>query len=442
MIGLISSSINTFRGFTRVPGDKSISHRALMIGGISVGTTDIHGLLISDDVLHTANALEEMGVNIERKSNFLWQINGVGVGGLREPDKTIDMGNSGTGARLLMGLVATHPIKVHFTGDDSLRERPMERIATPLAQMGTRIIARQNNKMPLTIMGTRMALPIGYSLPVPSAQIKSAILLAGLNVPGETSVIESWPSRDHTELMLQHFGAKVNINDDSKFKRVITLRGQPELEGKKITIPGDPSSAAFLIVAALITQNSEITIHDVCINPLRIGLITTLKEMGANITIGNSRIEAGEPVADLIVRSSKLNGVVVPAERAPTMIDEYPILAIAASNAIGTTCMQGLAELRVKESDRLTAITDGLRACGVNVNTDKDNLIVNGTKKNIKGGATVETRMDHRIAMSFLVLGLNAKNPIAVDDDKHISTSFPSFVSIMNDLGAQIRKVN
>ena len=341
-----------------------------------------------------------------------------------------------------MGLVATHPIKVHFTGDDSLRERPMERIATPLAQMGTRIIARQNNKMPLTIMGTRMALPIGYSLPVPSAQIKSAILLAGLNVPGETSVIESWPSRDHTELMLQHFGATVNINEDSEYKRVITLRGQPELEGKKITIPGDPSSAAFLIVAALITQNSEITIHNVCINPLRTGLITTLKEMGANIEIQNSRIEAGEPVADLIVRSSKLNGVVVPADRAPTMIDEYPILSIAASNAVGTTRMQGLAELRVKESDRLTAITDGLKACGVNVNIDKDDLIVTGTKKNIKGGVTVESRMDHRIAMSFLVLGLNAKNPIAVDDDKHISTSFPSFVSLMNDLGAQIRKVN
>jgi len=440
MIGLVSDSINTLRGSTSVPGDKSISHRALMIGGISVGTTKICDLLLSDDVLRTAKALEAMGVNIDRQSDRIWRINGVGVGGLHEPDNILDMGNSGTGARLLMGLIATHPIKVHLTGDDSLRTRPMGRVAAPLTQMGSKIIARDGDKLPLTVIGSRMALPIEYSLPVPSAQIKSAVLLAGLNVPGETSVIETRPSRDHTELMLQHFGANVNVTEESIDRRIIRLVGQPELEGRKITIPGDPSSAAFLIVAALITPNSQITISGVCVNPLRIGLINTLIEMGARIEIKNSHIEAGEPVADIVVSSSKLKGIDIPAQRAPSMIDEYPILAVAAATATGKTKMRGLAELRVKESDRLSAIVDGLNACGIAVKIDGDDLTITGSPTLIRGGITVKSRMDHRIAMSFLILGLASINPIAIDDSSHISTSFPTFVSLINELGAKIRK--
>ncbi len=441
MTGLVSAPVKGLNGDVSIPGDKSISHRALMIGGMAVGETTIRGLLLGDDVLRTATALEAMGVSIKRESDDLWRVWGVGVGGLQEPDDVLDLGNSGTGARLLMGLVATHPIQVQFTGDASLRTRPMGRIATPLSQMGTQVIARDGDKMPLTVIGARMALPIEYVLPVPSAQIKSAVLLAGLNTPGETSVIETRPSRDHTELMLRHFGATLTVTDEAPDRRVITLTGQPELESKDVIIPGDPSSAAFPLVAALITPGSEITIKNIGLNPLRIGLIDTLREMGANIDVTDARDQAGEPVADLIVRTSQLKGVTVPPKRAPSMIDEYPILAVAAATADGVTRMQGLAELRVKESDRLAAIADGLTACGIKVEIEGDDLVVTGAPDNIPGGAEIESRMDHRIAMSFLVMGMVAKGPVTIDDAEHIATSFPSFVPLMNEIGAKIEEL-
>ena len=440
MNGLISASVNTLKGEISVPGDKSISHRALMIGGVAVGPTTIRGLLLGDDVFRTARALKEMGVKIDRVTDDLWRVYGVGVGGLKEPDRVLDLGNSGTGARLMMGLVATHPINVQLTGDESLRTRPMDRISTPLSQMGTQVIARDNDKMPLTVIGARLPTPIEYTLPVPSAQIKSAVLFAGLNTPGQTSVIETRPSRDHTELMLQHFGANLTITDEAIDRRIITLTGQPELEGREVFVPGDPSSAAFPLVSALLTRESEITINNVGLNPLRIGLYTTLREMGAKIEIINARQQAGEPVADLVVLSSQLRGVTVPAERAPSMIDEYPILAVAAATAIGQTRMQGLAELRVKESNRLSAIADGLIACGVDIEIDRDDLIINGSPNSIPGGALIESRMDHRIAMSFLVLGMNSKEPIQIDDARHIGTSFPNFTGLMNKLGAKIKE--
>lgn len=440
MTGLVSAPVSGLKGDIGVPGDKSISHRALMIGGMAVGETTIRGLLLGDDVLRTAAALEAMGVSIKRDSDDVWRVWGVGVGGLQEPDDVLDLGNSGTGARLLMGLVATHPIQVQFTGDASLRSRPMGRIATPLGQMGTQVIARDGDKMPLTVIGARMAMPIEYKLPVPSAQIKSAVLLAGLNTPGETSVIETRPSRNHTELMLRHFGATLTVTDEAPDRRVITLTGQPELESKEVVIPGDPSSAAFPLIAALITPESEITIKNIGLNPLRIGLVDTLREMGADIDVTGARDQAGEPVADLVVRTSQLKGVTVPPERAPSMIDEYPVLAVAAAAADGVTRMQGLAELRVKESDRLAAIADGLTACGVGVEIEDDDLIVTGAPASIPGGAQIESRMDHRIAMSFLVLGMTAKQPVAIDDSHHIATSFPSFVGLMKGLGADIKE--
>ena len=435
---LISASVKTLKGETSVPGDKSISHRALMIGGVAVGPTTIHGLLMGEDVLRTARALEEMGVKIDRVTNNLWRVYGVGVGGLKEPANVLDLGNSGTGARLLMGLVATNPIKVQMTGDQSLRTRPMGRISTPLSQMGAQVIARDGDMMPLTVLGARMPTPIEYKLPVPSAQIKSAVLFAGLSAPGQTSVIETRPSRDHTELLLRHFGAHLTITDEEPGGRTITLTGQPELEGQEVVVPGDPSSAAFPIVAALLTRGSEIKINNVGLNPLRTGLFSTLREMGAKIEISNPREQAGEPVADLIVFSSQLRGITVPAERAPSMIDEYPILAVAATAAIGQTRMQGLGELRVKESNRLAAIADGLTACGVQIKVDGDDLIVNGSPDRIPGGVLIESRMDHRIAMSFLVLGMNSKKPIEIDDTRHIGTSFPNFTGFMNKLGAKI----
>ena len=440
MKGLISASVNALKGQTSVPGDKSISHRALMIGGVAVGPTTIRGLLMGDDVLRTAKALEEMGVKIDRVSDDFWRVYGVGVGGLKEPARVLDLGNSGTGARLLIGLVATHPINVQMTGDESLRTRPMARISTPMSQMGAQVIARDGDRMPLTLIGARMPIPIEYTLPVPSAQIKSAVLLGGLNTPGRTSVIEERPSRDHTELMLQHFGANLTISNESTDRRIIALTGQPELEGREVTVPGDPSSAAFPLVGALITEGSEIIINNVGLNPLRIGLFTTLREMGAKIEITNAREQAGEPAADLVIRSSQLRGVTVPAERVPSMIDEYPILAVAAATAIGQTRMQGLAELRVKESNRLAAIADGLTACGVKIELNGDDLIVHGAPNSIPGGASIESRMDHRIAMSFLVLGMNSKKPITIDDARHIGTSFPNFTGIMNKLGAQIKE--
>lgn len=440
MTAMVSAPVSSLRGSLNVPGDKSISHRALMIGGMAIGKTTIHGLLLGDDVLRTAAALEALGITIERPSSTLWHIYGVGIGGLREPDNILDLGNSGTGARLLMGLVSTTKIQVQFTGDNSLRTRPMDRISNPLSQIGAKIIARDGNKMPLTVIGARMAIPIEYALPVPSAQIKSAVLLAGLNIIGKTIVIETRPSRNHTELMLRHFGAEVTISDETTARRVITLTGQPELTAKKVIIPGDPSSAAFPMVAALITPNSEVTIKNVGTNPLRIGLIKTLREMGANIQLINPRNQAGEPVADLVVKTSRLEGVTVPKDRVPSMIDEYPILAIAASAANGVTRMQGLAELRVKESDRLAAISEGLNLCGVTTKIKGDDLSIIGSPDNIAGGATIKARMDHRIAMSFLTLGMITKAPVSIDNAEHIATSFPSFVALMNGIGAKVRE--
>ena len=420
-----------------VPGDKSVSHRALMFGALAIGRTSVVEMLEGEDVLNTAYAMRALGARVERTGDGAWSVDGLGVGGLAQPDDILDFGNAGTGARLALGLLASKPISATLTGDASLRKRPMGRVIAPLEQMGARFVARDGNLLPLTITGTDAPLPIEYRLPVPSAQVKSAILLAGLSSPGTTTVIEPEPTRDHTERMLRHFGATVTVEDASN-GRVISLKGQPELKAANIRVPGDPSSAAFPIVAALIVPGSDVTILNVGLNPLRTGLIDTLREMGGSIGILNARDEGGEPVGDLRVRSSELKGVRVPAERAPSMIDEYPILAMAASCAQGRTEMLGLAELRVKESDRLAAVANGLEACGASVEAGKDSLTVTGNGKPPAGGATIATALDHRIAMSFLVLGLVTKNPIAVDDARPIDTSFPGFADRLGRLGADI----
>ncbi|MEE8333249.1 MAG: 3-phosphoshikimate 1-carboxyvinyltransferase [Alphaproteobacteria bacterium] len=447
MTALVSEPVERLAGDVAVPGDKSISHRALMIGAVAVGETVITGLLEGDDVRRTAGALRAMGVACGPQADGAWHVQGLGVGGFRDPDDVLDMGNSGTGARLLMGLVATQPISAHFTGDASLRGRPMGRISEPVIRMGARVIAREGGRMPLVVIGARDALPISYALPVASAQVKSAVLLAGLNAPGTTRVIEPRPSRDHTELMLRHFGAEITVEPADDGGRVITLTGQPELTARPVTVPGDPSSAAFPAVAALIAGGGggggdAVAIPNVGLNPLRAGLYETLVEMGADITITNRRAQAGEPVGDLNIRASRLRGITVPAARAPAMIDEYPILAVAAACAEGETRMCGLAELRVKESDRLAAIADGLAACGVGVEIDGDDLIVQGAGGAPPGGGRIEARMDHRIAMAFLVLGIAARAPVTVDDASHIATSFPGFVELMGRIGARISPAN
>ena len=442
MTALVSSPISTLSGTANVPGDKSISHRALMIGALAAGETIIHGLLKGDDVMRTAAALEKMGVRCDCDSDGVWHVHGVGIGGLGEPTDILDLGNSGTGARLLMGLVATHAITAHFTGDASLRARPMARIAEPIERMGARVIARDGGRMPLCVIGARQPIPIEYILPVPSAQVKSAVLLAGLNTPGKTTIVEPRPSRDHTELMLRYFGAALTVEEMADGGRRITLTGEPELEPRTVMVPRDPSSAAFPAVAALIAKEAEVTIPSIGLNPLRAGLFETLTEMGADIAFENQREEAGEPTADLVVRSCRLKAVDVPPGRAPSMIDEFPILAIAAAAAEGVTRMRGLEELRVKESDRLLAIQEGLVAIGVDATIEGDDLVVVGTNGAIPGGGPgrnmVEARMDHRIAMSFLVAGTAAANPVAIDDAAHIGTSFPGFTELMNGLGAKI----
>lgn len=435
---LISSPCGALKGTARVPGDKSISHRALMIGALALGETRISGLLEGEDVLRSASAMRRFGAELHQEGAGRWRVIGRGIGALGEPADMLDMGNAGTGVRLLMGLAATHDLTAFFTGDASLRRRPMERVALPLRQMGAEIVARRGGRLPLAVIGTRDPMPISYRLPVASAQIKSAVLLAGLNTPGETCVIEPKPTRDHTELMLRHFGASLRVEQRPEGRAAI-LTGQPELEGRQIEVPADPSSAAFPLVAALIRPGSHLTLSDVGMNPHRIGLIETLREMGADIDIQNPRVLAGEPVADLGVRAGKMKGVVVPAARAPSMIDEYPILAVAAACIDGTTVMQGLAELRVKESDRLAAIQRGLAACGVAVEVGEDSLTVHGTGKAPKGGAKIETHLDHRIAMAFAVLGMAAREAIEIDDREPIQTSFPDFVALMNRLGADLR---
>ncbi len=423
-------------GRAAVPGDKSVSHRALMLGALAVGHTEITGLLEGEDVLATAAALRAMGAGIERKGNGRWHVNGVGVGGLAEPEDVIDLGNSGTAARLLLGILATHPFTAFVTGDASLRSRPMRRVIDPLSRFGARFLSRDGGRLPLAVTGAESPVPQIYRLPVPSAQVKSAVLLAGLNTPGETSVVEPQATRDHTERMLGHFGAQVRVEREPDGARRITIEGCPELVAAPIAVPGDPSSAAFPIVAALLVPGSEVTAANVGLNPSRIGLLTSLREMGADIAFENERSAGGEPVADLRVRAAPLAGAEIPPERAPSMIDEYPILAVAASCARGRTIMRGLAELRVKESDRLTGIAEGLQRCGVNVTVEGDDLIVDGDGAPPKGGALIATRLDHRIAMAFLVLGLAAREPVQIDDARPIATSFPDFVPLMNRLGA------
>lgn len=439
---LRSSVTGALAGTIRVPGDKSISHRSLMLGAVAVGETVIHGLLEGEDVLHTAAAMRLLGAQAERGGDGVWRVRGVGLGGLGEPAQVLDMGNSGTAARLLMGLVASHPITCVFTGDASLNKRPMARVTGPLEQMGARFVGRSGGRLPLTVVGSDRTVPITYRLPVASAQVKSAIILCGLNTAGTTTVIEAEPTRDHTELMLRHFGATVTTERLEDGALAVSVVGQPELTGREIVVPGDPSSAAFPAVAALLRPGSEVLLPGVGMNPHRTGLYTTLVEMGADIAFENRRDEAGEPVADLRVKHGPLKGIVVPADRAPSMIDEYPILAAAAACAEGTTVMLGLKELRVKESDRLAMVADGLTKCGVKVEVGADDsLTVYGTGKPPQGGATVATAMDHRIAMSFLVLGMATAEPVRVDDGAFIETSFPGFVDLMNGLGAKIEGV-
>ncbi len=434
---LRSRPTGALSGSARVPGDKSISHRSLMLGALAVGETVIEGLLEGEDVLRTAAAMRGLGATAERQADGVWRVHGRGIGGLREPAEVLDLGNAGTGARLLIGLLATHRLTAFLTGDASLRGRPMARVATPLQGMGARIVARDGCRLPLAVIGAAEPVPIEYRLPVASAQVKSAILLAGLNTPGETTVIEPEPTRDHTELMLRHFGVEVRV-DVTKDGRRTTIVGQPEIGGRHIDVPADPSSAAFPLVAAALLPGSDVTLQHVGINPHRIGLIETLREMGADIACEGQREHAGEPVANLRVRPHRLVGVEVPAARAPAMIDEYPILAVAAACASGTTVMRGLAELRVKESDRLAAMANGLRACGVSVEDGPDTLVVHGTGDRPRGGGQIVTNLDHRIAMAFLVLGMVAERPVEIDDGAPIDTSFPGFVGLMNRLGAEI----
>lgn len=426
-------------GTARAPGDKSISHRALMLGGLAAGETRISGLLEGEDVLRTGEAMKAMGARITR-SEGEWIVQGTGNGCLLEPEAPLDFGNAGTGARLTMGLVGTYDMKTRFVGDVSLSKRPMGRVLDPLRQMGTQVLeARSGERLPVTLMGPKHAAPVTYRVPVPSAQIKSAVLLAGLNTPGVTTVIEPVMTRDHTEKMLTAFGADIEVTTDGQGARHIGVEGQGRLTGRAVAVPGDPSSAAFPLVAAIIVPGSDIVIADMLMNPTRTGLLATLQEMGASIDVVNRRDAGGEEVADLRVRHSELKGVVVPPERAPFMIDEYPVLAVAASLAEGTTVMEGLEELRVKESDRLAAVAAGLKANGVDCTEGAASLVVHGRPEGRGvGGGTVATHFDHRIAMSFLVMGLAAEKPVGVDDTDIIATSFPDFMPLMRELGAEI----
>lgn len=417
----------------RLPGDKSISHRALIFGALATGTTRIRGLLEAEDVINTARAVTALGAAAEKRGD-VWEVKGRGPGGLRQPSGALEFGNSGTGARLMMGVIAGHPISVEMTGDASLSRRPMRRVLGPLMQMGLEVVEPGKDTLPLTLRGTSELIPIVYPLPVPSAQVKSAVLLAGLHAAGETTVIEHEATRDHTERMLRHFGADVRVIE-KEGARHITVRGDAELSGRDILVPGDPSSAAFLIAAALIVPGSDVTIEGVLVNPTRTGLYTTLQDMGGDVVFLNEREEGGEPIADIRVRSSKLAGVRVPAERAPSMIDEYPVLAAIAAFAHGRTQMDGLAELKVKESDRLQATAAGLEANGAVVRVDGDSLIVDGAGR-MRGGGRVATHLDHRIAMAFLTAGLASDKPISVDDTTMIATSFPEFRGLMESLGA------
>jgi 3-phosphoshikimate 1-carboxyvinyltransferase len=431
---LTSMRAASLKGRLRVPGDKSISHRALIFGALATGVTRIRGLLEAEDVLNTAKAVTALGAPAE-KNGDVWQVKGRGVGGLRQPDAPLDFGNSGTGTRLMMGVIAGHAMTVTMTGDASLSKRPMRRVLGPLRQMGLQILDDGKETLPLKVRGTSELVPIEYTLPVPSAQVKSAILIAGLHAAGETTVIEKEATRDHTERMLRFFGAEVRSVAKDGLTR-ITVKGDAEMHGRDVIVPGDPSSAAFLACAALIVPGSDVTIEGVLVNETRTGLYTTLQEMGGDVTFLNVREEGGEPIADIRVRASKLKGVRVPAGRAPSMIDEYPVLAAISAFAIGETRMDGLAELKVKESDRLAATAAGLHANGVVARVEGDSLIVTGTGV-VKGGGTVATHLDHRIAMAFLTMGLVSELPVTVDDTAMIATSFPEFRGLMEKLGAR-----
>jgi 3-phosphoshikimate 1-carboxyvinyltransferase len=432
-----SKPAGPLNGRMAVPGDKSISHRALMFGALAIGETRITGLLTGEDVLRTAAAMRALGAEVIRDPDGTWRVAGRGIGGLTEPADVLDMGNSGTAARLLCGILASHDMFAVMTGDASLRGRPMRRVIDPLTATGARFASREGGLMPLAIEGARDALPLDYRVPVPSAQVKSAVLLAGLNAPGITRIEEPEATRDHSENMLRHFGASVRV-DIAGSGRIIELRGQPELQAADVVVPGDPSSAAFPLVAALLVPGSLVTIPGVGLNPLRTGLLLCLEEMGAGVVVRNRRIEGGEPVGDLEVTASPLRGVDVPPGRAPSMIDEYPVLAVAAACAAGVTRLRGLKELRVKESDRLAATVALLSGNGARVEIEGDDMIIYGTGAPPAGGGVVATHMDHRIAMSAIVLGLATTAPVTVDDAGFIDTSFPGFVALMNGLGAVI----
>ncbi|MBN7786868.1 3-phosphoshikimate 1-carboxyvinyltransferase [Ponticoccus gilvus] len=428
------------KGEAHVPGDKSISHRSLILGALSVGETKVTGLLEGQDVLDTGKAMRAFGAEVEKRGET-WHVHGVGVGGFSEPDNVIDCGNAGTGVRLIMGAMATSPIVATFTGDASLNKRPMARVTDPLALFGARAYGRSGGRLPMTIVGAASPVPVRYATPMPSAQVKSAVLLAGLNAPGETVVIEREATRDHSERMLTGFGAQVSTEDTPE-GRVITLVGQPELKPQTIVVPRDPSSAAFPVCAALIVEGSDVLVPNIGLNPTRAGLFFTLQDMGADLTFENMREEGGEPVADLRARfSPNLKGIEVPPERAASMIDEYPVLSVVAACAEGITHMPGVKELRVKESDRIDAMATGLRAAGVAVDEGEDWWTVHGCGHGaVPGGVTVKTHLDHRIAMSFLVLGMASKAPMTLDDGGAIATSFPIFEGLMTGLGARITR--
>ena len=440
-IPMTSHACGPLQGRAEVPGDKSISHRSLILGALSVGETKISGLLEGQDVLDTAKAMRAFGAEVTDLGDGNWSVHGVGVGGFAEPENVIDCGNSGTGVRLIMGAMATSPVTATFTGDASLNGRPMARVTDPLAGFGCQTVGRKGGRLPMTLVGAADPVPVRYVVPVPSAQVKSAVLLAGLNAPGKTVVIEKEATRDHTERMLAGFGAEITteVTDEG---RVITLTGQPELKAQTIDVPRDPSSAAFPVCAALIVPGSDVLVPGIGLNPTRAGLYTTLREMGADLTYENERIEGGEPVADLRARfSPDMHGIEVPAERAASMIDEYPVLSVVASFATGKTHMPGVKELRVKESDRIDAMAIGLRANGIEVDEGPDWWAVHGLGHgNVTGGATCASQLDHRIAMSFLVLGMAATNPVSVDDGGPIATSFPIFEGLMGGLGADVRR--
>ncbi len=440
-IPMTSRPSGPLEGVAEVPGDKSISHRSLILGAMAVGETRISGLLEGQDVLDTGRAMQAFGAEVERLGDGEWRVHGVGVGGFGEPGGVIDCGNSGTSVRLIMGAMATCPITVTFTGDASLNGRPMARVTEPLALFGTQAVGRAGGRLPMTLVGASEPLPVRYRVPVPSAQVKSAVLLAGLNAPGQTVVIEAEATRDHTERMLAGFGAEISteITDEG---RVITLTGQPELRPQVITVPRDPSSAAFPVCAALIVPGSDVLVPGIGLNPTRAGLFTTLREMGADLSYENMREEGGEPVADLRARySPDMKGIEVPPGRAASMIDEYPILSVVAANARGTTMMRGVAEMRVKESDRIDAMATGLRANGVTVEDGPDWWSVEGRGPgSVAGGGLTASHLDHRIAMSFLCLGLAAKAPVRVDDAGPIATSFPIFEDLMAGLGATLAR--